>query len=367
MKWLDDYRMRLVVVGIVAGIVINVGSVKADFILGEPTNLGSVVNSGFGEFDPHLMPDSLSLVFASDRPGGRGLCDLYVTTRNDVKDPWGPPTNLDPEVNSSNFELDPCLSEDELTLLFVSSRPGSSGFFDIWMTTRSTIDAPWSNPVNLEVVNSGSWDMDPSLSKNGLELYFCSDRSDGHGLFDIWIATRETLYAEWGAPVNLSPLINTSRSEHSPCISSDGLTLFFCRGISYSTANLWIARRNTLDSAWKEPKSLGPVVNIMRSNLDPDVSADGLSLFWNSTNTPDNNASFDIYQAPIIPIVDLNSDGIVDCTDLCVIVDNWGTDNSLCDIGPMPWGDGVVYVEDLIVLAEHLFEEFPPVDVESVE
>jgi hypothetical protein len=56
------------------------------------------------------------------------------------------------------------------------------------------------------------------------------------------------------------------------------------------------------------------------------------------------------------PVVDLNSDGIVDAQDMCIIVDNWGTDNSLCDIGPMPWGDGIVDVQDLIVLAEHLFE-----------
>jgi CubicO group peptidase (beta-lactamase class C family) len=52
------------------------------------------------------------------------------------------------------------------------------------------------------------------------------------------------------------------------------------------------------------------------------------------------------------PVVDLNSDGIVDAEDMCVMVDHWGTDNSLCDTGPMPWGDGVVDVQDLIVLAE---------------
>ncbi|MFC1635553.1 hypothetical protein ACFL5Z_11985 [Planctomycetota bacterium] len=338
------------------------GNAKADFTFGTPANLGPSVNSEFGDFDPHLLTNGLSLVFASDRPGGSGFADLYVTTRNDVTDPWGSPTNLGSAVNSSAFELDPSLSEDELTLMFVSSRPGSSGFFDIWMTTRSTIDAPWSNPVNLEVVNSGSWDMDPSLSKNGLELYFCSDRPDGHGLHDIWIATRETLDAEWSAPVNISPLINTSDSDHAPCISSDGLTLFFCRGISYSTADLWAARRNTVDGTWGEPKNLGPVVNIMESNTDPDVSADGLCLFWNSSNTPDNIASLDIYQASIIPIVDLNSDGIVDAADMCIMVDHWGTDEPLCDIGPMPWGDGIVDVQDLIVLAEHLFEEFPPVE-----
>ncbi|MHC4174995.1 MAG: LamG domain-containing protein, partial [Planctomycetota bacterium] len=51
----------------------------------------------------------------------------------------------------------------------------------------------------------------------------------------------------------------------------------------------------------------------------------------------------------------LNADGIVDSADMVIMVDNWGTDNSLCDIGPTPFGDGIVDVEDLIVLAEHLF------------
>jgi hypothetical protein len=332
------------------------GNAKADFTFGTPMNLGPVVNSEFGDFDSHVLPNGLSLVFASDRPGGSGLADLYVTTRNNVTDPWGSPTNLGPSVNSSAFELDPSLSEDELTLVFVSSRSGSSGFFDIWGTTRSTIDAPWARPENLGLVNSGAWDMDPSLSQNGLELYFCSDRSDGHGLHDIWIATRETLDAEWRAPVNLSPTINTSDSDQSPCVSADGLMLFFSRGMSYSDADLWAARRNTVDGTWGEPKNLGPVVNIMESNTDPDVSTDGLWLFWNSSNTPDNNASLDLYQAPILPVVDFNGDGIVDANDMFRIVDHWGKDEPLCDIGPMPWGDGVVDVQDLIILSEHFFE-----------
>ena len=64
-----------------------------------------------------------------------------------------------------------------------------------------------------------------------------------------------------------------------------------------------------------------------------------------------------MWQSTITPIVDLNSDGIVDSADMCIMVDHWGTNEPLCDIGPMPWGDGIVDVQDLIVLAEHLFEE----------
>jgi N-acetylneuraminic acid mutarotase len=57
------------------------------------------------------------------------------------------------------------------------------------------------------------------------------------------------------------------------------------------------------------------------------------------------------------PLLDFNGDGIVDCKDMCIMVDNWHTDDSLCDIAPAPFGDGIVDVEDLKVLAEHLFKE----------
>jgi hypothetical protein len=79
------------------------------------------------------------------------------------------------------------------------------------------------------------------------------------------------------------------------------------------------------------------------------------------SDRPGGHGLWDLWQVAIEPIVDLNGDGIVDAADMCIIVDHWGGNDTLCDIGPMPWGDSVVDVQDLIVLAEHLFEEiFPP-------
>jgi hypothetical protein len=73
----------------------------------------------------------------------------------------------------------------------------------------------------------------------------------------------------------------------------------------------------------------------------------------------------DIYKAPIGPIVDFNGDEIVDIHDLVVLIDNWGTSESLCDIGLMPWGDGIVDVQDLDVLMSYWGQEFefPPFDL----
>ena len=84
---------------------------------------------------------------------------------------------------------------------------------------------------------------------------------------------------------------------------------------------------------------------------DVEISSDGRWLACKSAN------GVELWEFK--PDVDFNDDGIVDSVDICMIVDAWGTDDPLCDVGPMPWGDGIVDVEDLIVVAEHLFEEFP--------
>jgi len=192
-------------------------------------------------------------------------------------------------------------------------------------------------------------------------LYFNSDRPGPRWVFDIWVSTRETINSDWGSPVALESPINSHLDEGDPVISDDGLVLIFGRDHDTRNGKLWMATRRTKEDPWDEPQMLGSMVNILKSNYGPDISSDGRWLIWCSSEHGDYE-DFDIWQAPIIPIVDFNDEGIVDSTDMVIMIDHWGTDNSLCDIGPMPWGDGIVDVQDLIVLAEHLFEEVPPVE-----
>jgi hypothetical protein len=99
--------------------------------------------------------------------------------------------------------------------------------------------------------------------------------------------------------------------------------------------------------------NLGPTVNSSADECFPSISADGSTLYFASTRHPTSDGG-DIWQVSIEPIVDFNGDDMVDCADMCITIDYWGTGEQLCDIGPMPWGDGVVDVNDLIVLAEYL-------------
>jgi len=357
MKLLNDYGMRLGFVGIVAAIVLRGGNAKADFTFGTPTKLGPIVNSSYTDATSSISADGLSLYFGSTRPGGYGGWDLWFANRATTEDPWEEPVNLGPMVNSSVDDLYPGVSGDGLSLYFVSYRSGGSGGRDLWLTTRATTSDPWGEPANLgPVVNSSAHEMAPSISANGLELYFSGwgyvFRPGGYGNADIWVTTRPTKDALWGEPVNLGPVVNSSYAERQPNISADGLWLFFQsnRTGGFGQGDIWMTTRPTPEGDWGPPVNLGPIVNSSDAEEASSISSDGTTLLYRNYNKGD------IYQVPITPIVDFNGDGIVDAADMGIIVDHWGENHSLCDIGPMPWGDGIVDVEDLKVLAEHLFE-----------
>jgi hypothetical protein len=271
--------------------------------------------------------------------------------------------NLGPTINSSSKDSGPSISVDGLSLFFDSVLPGGYGDTDIWVSTRPTLSDPWGEPVNLGPIVNGSYrDSAPSISHDGLELYFGDIgvgpfRPGGYGGGDLWVTTRATTEDEWSTPVNLGPTVNSSSFDASPNISGDGLALFFYsrRGGGYGYLDIWLSRRTTTDDPWGIPVNLGPPVNTSNDDVHPSISADGSTLYFASTRHGGSGRS-DLYKASIDPIVDLNGDGIVDAVDICIMVDFWGTDEPLCDIGPMPWGDGVVDIQDLIVLAEHLFE-----------
>jgi Tol biopolymer transport system component len=152
------------------------------FTFGEPTNLGPTVNSLALDKGPSISNEGLTLFFysGSNRLGSYGSTDLWVTTRVTVDDPWSEPVNLGPNVNSSYHERNPSISADGLSLYFSSDRPGGpffSGFhpWDLWVTTRATVDDPWSEPVNLgPTVNSWTDEFSPSISVDGMSLYFSS-------------------------------------------------------------------------------------------------------------------------------------------------------------------------------------------------
>ncbi len=265
-------------------------SVDADNIFGNATNLGPTVNSSANDFDPSISADGLELYFNSYRPGGFGKADIWVTTRKTKAGPWGEPVNLGATINSPAHENAPNISADGLSLYFCSDRSGGCGGRDLWVTKRKTKSDPWGEAVNLgPSVNSPADEHGPSISSDGLSLYFSGlwddlKRSGGLGKADIWVTTRKTVADPWGKPVNLGPTVNNPAMDESPSIPDDGLSLYFNsnRPGGQGIMDIWVTRRKSTSESWGIPVNLGPTVNSTGWEGNPDISRDGSTLYFSS-------------------------------------------------------------------------------------
>jgi len=335
----------------------GMADLKADFTFGEPVRFGSVATSD--DLIDCLSADGLELYIQSVRAGGQGGRDMWVSKRASTEDDWGPPENLGPRVNSPQWDGFASISTDGLTLYFISS-VGQADLLatDIYMTTRATKNDPWGPAVNLgATVNGTRQDLDPWISPDGLELYFMSYRSGNYGQADMWVTRRPTEDAPWGTPVNLGPVVNSAVTDAYLSLSPDGLLLFFSDGSNpgeprrpggYGNGDMWMSRRANLSAPWQTPTNLGPGVNGPSGEIAPRISPDGRTLYFFSQR----GGGWEAWQAPIVANCDLNGDGKVNEKDVLVMTQHWGQDYPPCDIGPFPWGDGVVDTQDQMVLLE---------------
>jgi Tol biopolymer transport system component len=338
-------------------------TLHANFTFGTPVN----IQSTFPSLDP--TPDEFIACFSADglevycesaHKGGQGGLDLWVYKRASVEDDWGSPENLGPMVNSASTDWGASITSDGLELYFSSNRPGGCGATDIYVTRRATRTSPWGPPANPgSQVNGSLRDQWPSVSSDGRELYVSSNRPGGLGESDLYVSKRATIQDPWGDPVNLGPAVNSPFPEIISRLSPDGLLLFFHSprpGRFGKHGDGYAARRASCSAPWQPAVNLGPLVNATPFNW-PVGCPDGWALYI--VGDPKDDGGNWIYQVPILPIVDFNADGKVDAKDLDMLRADWGKSNSVCDIGPYAWGDDKVDLEDQKVFMTYYERENP--------
>jgi hypothetical protein len=350
MTWFDNCRETLLFVVCVFALVLIGGTVvNADFTFGEPTNLGPLINGADKDASLSITPDGLQMYFGSIREGGLGDFDLWMSTRSTEDDAWGEPVNLGESFNGPGTDLGPSLSADGLELYY--SRED-----DIWVAKRASINDPWGEPTNLgPTVNTEEFDCGPYISPDGLALYFYSFLTyDGA----IWMSTRPTVSDAWSQSIMLDSPINTETLDYWPHVTPDGLAFFFSsdRVGGYGSNDVMMARRSSVSDPWGPPINVGPPVNMTAYDACPYVSSDGLTYYF-ASDRDGGQGSFDLWQAPVIPIVDFDGDSFIGINDLEIMIENWGVDEPICDVGPMPWGDGIVDEADLDVLMSQWGQE----------
>lgn len=231
---------------------------------------------------PFVSRDGKTFFMASAREGGLGGIDIWMSTRERTGDPWGAPVNVGEPVNSASNDFCPTMSRDGHSFYFVSNRPGGCGGDDIYRArlrnatgfedvtnigcaanspgneaSPSPLPERGAGPVlyfsstghgglggadlfvseshggsfgpavGVPGVNSAWTDAQPNVRRDGLEIFFFSDRPGGLGGPDIWSASRASTADPFGPPINLGPAVNSAAGETRPSLSWDGSTLYF--------------------------------------------------------------------------------------------------------------------------------------------
>lgn len=270
---------------------LNVEKVRAKKSnMSEPVNLGSEVNTISDDMMPQIDPKGNRLYFTSTRQGGFDKIDkdepkdygedLYYSVKQN--NTWSPAVLLPQPINTEDNDGAATFSADGQQMIYGKcGEEDGVGSCDLYICSLE--GDKWSVPSNLgDVVNSEDWDAQPSLSADGLTLAFVSTRGGSYdGSMDIYI-TRKNKFGQWGVPQNAGTTVNTPFGEKSPFLAPDGKTMYFSSeghpgfGDYDVFVSVWEVGK------WSEPTNLGAPLNSKGIDTYFTISASGEEAFFAS-------------------------------------------------------------------------------------
>jgi hypothetical protein len=133
------------------------------------------VNSPAGDAEPFIGSDGLTLWFSTSRDAEAGtVYHIWVATRDALTSPWNAPQAVS-ELVSPGTDGKPSVDQAQLVMAFMSDRAGGAGGMDIYLTSRPTRNDPWGTPVNVTAINTAGDERDPFLGPQDLQLYWAAD------------------------------------------------------------------------------------------------------------------------------------------------------------------------------------------------
>lgn len=266
----------------------------------QPTLLSDTVNCFPMQYFPALTADNEQLVFT--KRSGRGHDDdedLYISVK-DSMGRWTKPVSISDNINSALREGAASLSADGRSLIFTLCGSKTYGRCDLFESKKT--GNIWSVPENLgPMVNSSAWDAQPSLSADGQELYFVSDRKGGVGGSDIWYSRKDST-GRWMRAVNAGNVINTKYDEISPFIHVNNRNLYFASNAHPGFGGLDIFVSERVGKEWGTPKNMGAPLNNFEDQFSFFVTADGQRAYYSKEEVGKRNST-KLYTTPLPPEV----------------------------------------------------------------
>jgi hypothetical protein len=199
------------------------------------------LNSPSVDAAPFLTADELAVYFFSERSGS-GFADreIYVATRGSPTGAFGMPVPV-PNINDIDIDQVACLTPDELTIVWSSTRAGTMNT-DLFLGTRTTEAGTFDDIRRLDEIRTSGRDTGGSISTDGLTLFYA--RPAGGDGMNIWEATRPDAASNFGNATQISA-VNTTDDEFDVRLSLDEREMFFVVQ-SGSTTSLWHSLRHCL-------------------------------------------------------------------------------------------------------------------------
>ncbi|HEX8329322.1 MAG TPA: OmpA family protein [Hymenobacter sp.] len=199
---------------------------------------------------------------------------------NAMKNPVGEaPVALTSPLNSFKFQYFPALTADNRFLLF-TGRPASSSGEDLYVS-RQNKDGSLGAPVPISpAINSSYNEGAGSISGDGKTLVFAScDRPKAIGNCDLYISRRTG--NNWSAPVNLGTNVNSTEWDSQPSLSADGRTLYFTstRRGGQGQEDIYVSTLKP-DGTWSGAQNVGTPVNTAGKDMAPFIHASGTTLYY---------------------------------------------------------------------------------------
>jgi WD40 repeat protein len=283
----------------------------------EPVNLGATVNTPSGDQNPGLSPNELQLYFISNRPGGLGGNDIWVSQRRCPRCPWETPVNLGAPINSDAAEAAPTLSYDGRLLFFSSQRPGGFGGGEIYVShlvdgdeddddgddgrDQGDDERGWGPPVNLGPdVNTAAPESGVYYALNRgsrtATLYF--NRGPAGSSRDLYSVSLNRNGQPLGPALPVSELNYPTADDQKLTVRADGRELLFSsdRPGSLGGFDLWVSTRRSAGDTWSTPSHLEGPLNTTSGDSQPSLSHDGRTLIFNS-DRPGGSGGNDLWMS----------------------------------------------------------------------
>lgn len=187
-----------------------------DSIWGEPASIGENINTNHNDASIALSPDGQELyIFYSDKKNGG---DIYVC--NLEGEAWSKPKQLNGNINTKYWEGSCSITADGKRLYFASERPGGYGKKDLYVSFKGG-DGNWGVAENLgPIINTKYNDDDPFIHPDGITLFFSSQGHKSIGGFDIMYSIKKD--SKWIEPINMGYPLNTTDDDRYYVITAKG-------------------------------------------------------------------------------------------------------------------------------------------------